>query len=764
MSYIYDWSNEDFCKRVLRGVSFENTTSSSTWMVPTICETWVALWREVGLSDLFEEYLWTNGYYFTVKKANEAYVAWVTNDFGSDVLTTTLFNFLIQKYVGTNAKLIASCLQYPKRVYIPSNGKNASKEAKIKWSKLNDKETFINMHNDYYLESRWLTIPSCNESDRAGHQKLWAQERLALGARYPFDRVGHRHIIDSIRKTAEMVMPKSDVKKIWKKLYMRLKDESFVKLPSGSTADCKRDTVSIIKALYKALGEDALHGWEPVETGYLFTGKRYVEEVFIDDFLNALARSEPFMRIVDVPKSGDAKRIIGPVSAVSNILCHWLQVILYDYKPRYRYVHFELSHQEVNRELAREGSIFGNFATIDLTAASDSIARKQFEATTPSYQHDLLIRTVPNKGYLDGSEVWVQSIGISGAVTTYFVESFYFGNILEYVCGFYYDFVAEKDERAAIDDLLASGGYLAAVKGDDIAIITPLAQFVIEILTALGQTVNKSKTFDEGDFRESCGGNYISGFDVTPIYFPRRPVTATAVKDGKLTIKDRDFSSHWEANEVSVTTSLATVVSAHNALYQWPRVQVPLRKLIDKYASCTLTCSNDAEETGLKSMDETLHVVKYALKPYSREAYKSKEVKTQVKGEWVRPILKPRYPGDTNYRWMSETYYERESVTIQYSKDKFALEGKTLKHPTSSFMIGAVRNKVYGHDYEDRKVTHDDFVERVYMGPKGENETYGAGHDPARDAVLYHLYLAEGPQFEDPLMKLLGVSSPRTLK
>jgi hypothetical protein len=48
----------------------------------------------------------------------------------------------------------------------------------------------------------------------------------------------------------------------------------------------------------------------------------------------------------------------------------------------------------------------------------------------------------------------------------------------------------------------------ASVFGDDIIIATPKAARLMELLVAVGLKVNNEKSFTDGPFRESCGGNY----------------------------------------------------------------------------------------------------------------------------------------------------------------------------------------------------------------------------------------------------------------
>lgn len=61
------------------------------------------------------------------------------------------------------------------------------------------------------------------------------------------------------------------------------------------------------------------------------------------------------------------------------------------------------------------------------------------------------------------------------------------------------------------------------VYGDDIIIPTVYYHTVRERIHAFGLIVNESKTFHEGNFRESCGVDAYMGVDVTPVYLRQDP-------------------------------------------------------------------------------------------------------------------------------------------------------------------------------------------------------------------------------------------------
>jgi hypothetical protein len=71
----------------------------------------------------------------------------------------------------------------------------------------------------------------------------------------------------------------------------------------------------------------------------------------------------------------------------------------------------------------------------------------------------------------------------------------------------------------------AVGGQNFNVYGDDVIIETEKLEAYRKLTHFLGFTINMEKSFATGPFRESCGGDYFDGVNVTPTYLrtvPRR--------------------------------------------------------------------------------------------------------------------------------------------------------------------------------------------------------------------------------------------------
>jgi hypothetical protein len=196
-----------------------------------------------------------------------------------------------------------------------------------------------------------------------------------------------------------------------------------------------------------------------------------------------------------VPKSAKTDRAI----MVEPWLNQLGQLAVGDYMAR-RLKRFgvDLSDQTRNKRLAREGSITGALATLDLSSASDSISTGLVEHLLPTDWFDLLscLRTGLVKE-ADGPEMRLFKFSSMGNGFTFPLESLIFWALTRACC----------DDREVV-----------SVYGDDIICPTERVRRVLSVLTSCGFTVNKEKSFWEGPFRESCGGDYLSGIDVRPCF------------------------------------------------------------------------------------------------------------------------------------------------------------------------------------------------------------------------------------------------------
>lgn len=173
---------------------------------------------------------------------------------------------------------------------------------------------------------------------------------------------------------------------------------------------------------------------------------------------------------------------------------------------RLRRFGINLNDQSINRRLAREGSLSNELCTIDLSSASDSITIACVQALLPTdwfqYLNDIRSQEV---GY-DGSYIRTEMFSSMGNGFTFELESLIFYVLMRTVAYF-------RNVPGII-----------SVYGDDIIIPSGMFDMASFVLGEFGFSLNPDKTFSDGPFRESCGGHYHSGCDVTPFYL-KRPAT-----------------------------------------------------------------------------------------------------------------------------------------------------------------------------------------------------------------------------------------------
>jgi hypothetical protein len=190
--------------------------------------------------------------------------------------------------------------------------------------------------------------------------------------------------------------------------------------------------------------------------------------------------------------------------------------------------------QQTNQERAREGSVTDKIATIDLKSASDSVSLALCELLLPESINRMLLSLRSDVGTYDGVSARYEKLSSMGNGSTFEVETALFW---------------------AVSASIGEGD--VTVYGDDITTNGADAPRVIEVLEYLGFQVNTKKTFIAGPFRESCGGHFFNGVNVTPPYF-RKPLDSlpryisaansiTRCVGWRDSDKSRRFSEAWRS-------------------------------------------------------------------------------------------------------------------------------------------------------------------------------------------------------------------------
>lgn len=172
----------------------------------------------------------------------------------------------------------------------------------------------------------------------------------------------------------------------------------------------------------------------------------------------------------------------------------------------------DISDQRPNQVLAREGSITGALATLDLSSASDTIASGLVIELLPFDWYDFLSYFRTGRVRDGDSTIELQMFSSMGNGFTFPLETLIFYALA----------------KAAVEEKGDDGTVRAF--GDDIIVPSNSFDFVVEVLRCAGFIPNITKSFSSGPFRESCGADYLSGINIRPCYQKQALVGADLFK------------------------------------------------------------------------------------------------------------------------------------------------------------------------------------------------------------------------------------------
>lgn len=174
-----------------------------------------------------------------------------------------------------------------------------------------------------------------------------------------------------------------------------------------------------------------------------------------------------------------------------------------------------------NSELARLGSEYGTYATMDLKQCSDYISMALIEFMFPPtlVRWIDLLRTkkvryaVNTNKIVDGV---MQSETHRGNL-----EVYSFATMGNGFCFPIQTMLLSALVLGVYDTLGIRPGANWGVFGDDIVVATEAYALLAQTLQELGLVVNLDKSFSSGKFRESCGTDWFSGVNVRGVYLKR---------------------------------------------------------------------------------------------------------------------------------------------------------------------------------------------------------------------------------------------------
>lgn len=157
----------------------------------------------------------------------------------------------------------------------------------------------------------------------------------------------------------------------------------------------------------------------------------------------------------------------------------------------------DLSDQSRNQRLARSGSLTGELATLDLSSASDTIAKSLVEHLLPYDWYVALSECRTPTCLVGKEELSLEKFSSMGNGFTFPLQSLIFW--------------------ALVDSCQEAKG-MVSVYGDDIICPSVSVPRVLELFSSIGFSINTKKSYWTGPFRESCGADYYLGVSVRPFY------------------------------------------------------------------------------------------------------------------------------------------------------------------------------------------------------------------------------------------------------
>jgi len=238
------------------------------------------------------------------------------------------------------------------------------------------------------------------------------------------------------------------------------------------------------------------------------------------------------VKVISVPKTLKTPRIIAvePTcmqymqQAILTPLVESLQsrVLPGNTRENLCYGFIGFTDQEPNRHLARLGSETGHLATLDLSEASDRVSNVHVVNLLSRFPHLLEATQVTRstKAHVPGFGIIpLSKFASMGSALCFPMESMVFLTTI------FLGIQNALGRPVTRSDILKLRGQVR-VYGDDIIVPVDYVRHVIDALSLFGFKVNVNKSYWNGKFRESCGGDYYDGQDVTPVRL-RRPLPSS---------------------------------------------------------------------------------------------------------------------------------------------------------------------------------------------------------------------------------------------
>lgn len=222
------------------------------------------------------------------------------------------------------------------------------------------------------------------------------------------------------------------------------------------------------------------------------------------------------VRVKFVPKTAKGPRVIAiePVCMqyAQQAVMEWLVKKLEATSPMKGHLNF--SDQTINQSLAMRASVDQKSATIDLSEASDRVSAimvSDMLQAHPQLRRAVFACRTSRAKLPDGEIIHLRKFASMGSALCFPIEAMVFYTMIASVL------LRKHNLRLTLRNIeyVMRGVY---IYGDDIIVPIDEVATVIDTLNSSGLKVNTTKSFWNGQFRESCGTDAFNGISVKPVY------------------------------------------------------------------------------------------------------------------------------------------------------------------------------------------------------------------------------------------------------
>jgi hypothetical protein len=239
------------------------------------------------------------------------------------------------------------------------------------------------------------------------------------------------------------------------------------------------------------------------------------------------------------------------------------------------------TQQDVHRKMAFEASLSRKYATIDFSSASDCVETGLLEFLLPPDWFRAVDAIRCESVLVEGVCIDIPCIATMGNATTFVLETLVFYALA----------IATimKPSRTVLPEW--EDFKRVSVFGDDCIVPVEAARPFMELCKQVGFIVNEDKSFYDklNPFRESCGADYLGGYNV-------RPVMLTGPRSSKPSSLRAWLYTVWNVLSKRLLTSLGE----RNYAYSYA-LQLLAREISKHNQELYLIASNDPEDSGLKT-------------------------------------------------------------------------------------------------------------------------------------------------------------------